>query len=257
MAENIEFYRTAFANVCNQMAQQDRDLLSAIALPGFVGSVQLDNTRNNAIYLITDFFDILMHIPYGMVQTEDANKLVALNDQLLDAIELRYGCRDEVVRCRQAFGNSKGVWRIRNPYHQIPPEEYCRKLEKCRDDIFTALNALNVKIYLLEAKGVQTAKKRPKTRHRAKAGELTQEDVARDFGVMRQRVNAWESGEENVWGYRKELRTDPNLRDAYEMLVNMVKMYNRAKQSAKEQGKRFRVTFVRFRDEWIRCQKKT
>ena len=178
MAENIKYYHAAFKNVCEEMAQQDRDLLKAIALPDFVGSVQLDSTRNNAIYLITNFFDILMYIPHGMVRTKDADELVKLNDQLLDAIQLRYGCREEVAICRQAFGKSKAVWRIRNPYRQISPDAYRLKLEQCRDDIFAALNALNVRIYQLEALQLASPRKRGRRRRRGPKTEFMSRQLA-------------------------------------------------------------------------------
>ena len=89
-------------------------------------------------------------------------------------------------------------------------------------------------------------------------GELSQEDVARFFGVTRQTVIRWEREQtedgpdntSNSWGYYKSLRTNPELRAAFEMLSNQAKAYIAANDKAKKQGKRFRMTFERFKEEW-------
>ena len=101
----------------------------------------------------------------------------------------------------------------------------------------------------------------PKSKTRERGGEITQEQVARDFGVSRSTVNRWEvnqtaSGPENKsnkYGYYRELRTNPDLRGAYYELVNCVKRYQAEKRKADKLGIRF-VTFVRFREEWLTHQ---
>ncbi|MDO5319022.1 MAG: helix-turn-helix transcriptional regulator [bacterium] len=101
----------------------------------------------------------------------------------------------------------------------------------------------------------------PRFKSRERSGEITQEQVARDFGVSSSTVNRWEvnqtaSGPENKsnkYGYYKELRTNPDLRGAYYELVNCVKRYQAEKRKADKLGIRF-VTFVRFHEEWLTHQ---
>ena len=96
--------------------------------------------------------------------------------------------------------------------------------------------------------------------HRPRPGELRQEDVAEVFGVSRQTVARWESSQtedgpgnaSNPWGYYRSLRTNPELRGAFEMLSNQAKAYRSAKEGARMSGGRFRMTFVRFKEEWHR-----
>ena len=98
--------------------------------------------------------------------------------------------------------------------------------------------------------------------HRGKhvQGELSQEDVARVFGVTRQTVIRWEkeqtkddsSNTSNPWGYYKSLRTNQELRDAFEMLSNQAKAYIAIRDEAKNKGKRFRMTFESFKEDWHR-----
>ena len=60
----------------------------------------------------------------------------------------------------------------------------------------------------------------PKSKIRERGGEITQEQVARDFGVSRSTVNRWEinqtangpENKSNKYCYYKELRTNPDLR---------------------------------------------
>ena len=101
----------------------------------------------------------------------------------------------------------------------------------------------------------------PKFKTRERGGEITQEQVARDFGVSRETVNRWEirqtangpENKSNKYGYYKELRTNPDLRGAYYELVNCVKRYQAEKRKADKLGIRF-VTFVRFHEEWLTHQ---
>lgn len=107
-------------------------------------------------------------------------------------------------------------------------------------------------------------KNKGRRRIRAKEGELTQEDVAEDFGVKRKTVIKWEreqtedgpNNKSNPYGYYQRLRIDPNLRGAYTVLVKAVKHYLAEKAEAKKRGIRFRVTFERFNEEFAKHNKK-
>ena len=89
-------------------------------------------------------------------------------------------------------------------------------------------------------------------------GGLSQEDVAKVFGVTRQTVIRWEKEQtedgpnntSNPWGYYRSLRTNPELRAAFEILSNQAKAYISAKEKAKNQGQRFKMTFERFKEDW-------
>ena len=80
------------------------------------------------------------------------------------------------------------------------------------------------------------------------------------FGVTRQTVVRWERTQtaddpgntSNPWGYYRSLRTNPELRGSFEMLSNMARDYLSAQARAKRQGQRFRMTFVRFKENWFR-----
>ena len=99
----------------------------------------------------------------------------------------------------------------------------------------------------------------PKSKTRERGGEITQEQVARDFGISRETVNRWEirqtangpENKSNKYSYYKELRTNPDLRGAYYELVNCVKRYQTERQKAAKADRRF-VTFVRFHEEWLK-----
>lgn len=95
---------------------------------------------------------------------------------------------------------------------------------------------------------------------RPRPGELRQEDVSAVFGVTRQTVVRWEDTQtvdgpdntSNPWGYYRSLRTNPELRGSFEMLANMARAYLSARARAKCQGQRFRMSFVRFKEDWLR-----
>ena len=130
-------------------------------------------------------------------------------------------------------------------------EETERRIESWKDGFLVLLNPV--------VSFIKWVMPRFKTRERG--GEITQEQVARDFGVSRSTVNRWEvnqtaSGPENKsnkYGYYKELRTNPDLRGAYYELVNCVKRYQAEKRKADKLGIRF-ATFVRFHEEWLTHQ---
>lgn len=103
------------------------------------------------------------------------------------------------------------------------------------------------------------AKSRKKLEDKVKTPrpELTQEMVANDFGVSRKTVNKWEANQtidgsdnkSNKFGYYKALRTNPDLRGAYDQLVQIVKVFNQEAQKAKKAGRRS-ITFVAFNEAY-------
>ena len=102
----------------------------------------------------------------------------------------------------------------------------------------------------------QTAKRTP--------GSLTQERVAKDFGVTRQTLSGWENNQtvdgpdntSNPYGYYISLRLNPDLRGAYNELAGQVKMYLEMKSEAKKKGVRFQYTFVQFNESLAEHNKK-
>ena len=96
---------------------------------------------------------------------------------------------------------------------------------------------------------------------RKRADELSQEQVARDFGITRMAVYRWEKHQtadgpdntSNKFGYYRGLRTNPELRGAYAALVQCARHYHSERQKAIRAGRRF-VTFTRFREEWLKHQ---
>jgi len=95
----------------------------------------------------------------------------------------------------------------------------------------------------------------------SRSGELSQEQVARDFGVSRMAVIRWEKhqtidgpdNKSNKFGYYRSLRTNPELREAYAALVRCARLYHSERQKAIRAGHRF-VTFIRFHEEWLKHQ---
>ena len=96
---------------------------------------------------------------------------------------------------------------------------------------------------------------------RSSGEEISQEQVAKDFGVTRQAVIRWEQkqtvdgpgNKSNKYGYYRALRLDPNLRGAYELLVLAVQHYRRVKAEYEEtHARRFSVRFCAFYEEWIK-----
>ena len=154
-------------------------------------------------------------------------------------------------------------------------DEYSDALLRAYKDIFsfllkthggTAFDATTAIIETIKAEHERTRHeiiKRllPKSKTRERGGEITQEQVARDFGVSRATVNRWEinqtangpENKSNKYGHYKELRTNPDLRGAYCELVNCVKRYQAETRKADKLGIRF-VTFVRFHEEWLTHQ---
>ena len=164
----------------------------------------------------------------------------------------------------------------------FPHELYCQRIDNSVNSLKKKLTRLNIAIQHIERDlrrkappadlppapnepaqptGEPSGPKRQ--RRRPQTGELRQKDVARAFGVSRQTVARWEARQtedgpdnaSNPWGYYRSLRTNPELRTAFEMLSNQVKAYASAKEEAARRGVRFRITFVSFREEWIKHAK--
>lgn len=105
----------------------------------------------------------------------------------------------------------------------------------------------------------ENAKSRKKLEDKIKVPrpELTQEMVAKDFGVSRKTVNEWETrqtidgpdNKSNKFGYYKSLRANPDLRGAYDQLVQVVQMYKKVCENAKKLGRRS-ITFVTFNEKF-------
>jgi len=139
--------------VCAAIVDQNRELMDEMDDPDFDPAIRLDNTKNNAAYMLTDFFDVLKCFPHGGVPHEATDELVVTTDELLAKIRAKYGdapnVLEETVRAGQAFRKSKRIWRIRNPISPLSPEEYGAKLDAALCDILRALDDLNCELNLL------------------------------------------------------------------------------------------------------------
>lgn len=78
-------------------------------------------------------------------------------------------------------------------------------------------------------------------------GTITQAQVASDFKVTTKTVKNWDAGRPNDWGYSKELRENPAMRDKYDECVANKKYYELCKAKAKKEGRIWRypkTTFI-------------
>ena len=113
-----------------------------------------------------------------------------------------------------------------------------------------------------EALSIIAEAEREHPRSVAGADALTQTAVAEDFGTTRQTIARWEDrqteagpgNKSNPYGYYRELRTNPALRGAYNLLAASAKAYRQARNEflRKNPGKRFVVRFVRFNEEFMK-----
>lgn len=135
--------------ICDGIADQNLKLLARMQLPEFDPSLELDCTRNNAIYRIYDFFGALKRFQHGKAPTWVTDRMVRTTDELIDAIKRRYlgkEVQDLANRAGQAFRKSKGVWRIANPQTAMSEEAYGKRLDECADEIINAICDLNIGI---------------------------------------------------------------------------------------------------------------
>lgn len=133
-----------FKRVCDGITAQNRQLLDRLQQKDFDPGVELDCTRNNASYKLTDFFDALKYFEYGEAPVHFADDTVKTTDELIDAIIRRYPkMKMLAVRTGQAFRRSKRIWRIASPLARVAEDEYHRRLDECLRDILDAIDDLN------------------------------------------------------------------------------------------------------------------
>ena len=291
--------RSAASAVSSQNAELSAHIKRGVAIftetPPI--SERLKCEANGAHKYIEDFATALKSLPRGCAQVrrvmartkesclslvhkiKDIEKLLpasvpeADRRAFLDSIELVIN--EETIFANLATGESGAP-------PDCPHELYCRRIDNSVNSMKKKFTQLNIAIQHIErdlrkpaaAETPPTPNEtaqppggpsKPKRRwRRAKPGELSQNDVARAFGVSRQTVTRWEARQtkdgpdntSNPWGYYRSLRTNPELRGAFETLSNQVKMYASAKEAMEKKGKRFRITFVSFGEEWIKRAKR-
>lgn len=154
------------STICEGIVQQNRELITGLDQSDFDPSTKLDNTKNNASYKLTDFFDSLKAFPYGKVPYKLTNEVVATTDELLEKIREKYGehpkVLGEIIRVGQAFRKSKRIWRIQNPIKVISQETYENLLDVALSDILKALDDLNYELTLIPINSPPSAAKLPR-----------------------------------------------------------------------------------------------
>lgn len=150
---NFEQAKEILTNLSAAIVAQNRELMEQMDEPDFDPGTKLDNTKNNAGYLLTDFFDALKCFPHGQVPCEVTDSVITTTDDLIAKIRKKYGYTPEVeretIRTGQAFRDSKRLWRIKNPIRPIPQEDYERMLDESLCVILRALDDLNYELNLL------------------------------------------------------------------------------------------------------------
>lgn len=237
---------------CAKIVRQNRALLRRLAAEDFNAADELDCTANKAQFYLTDFFDALSLFRHGEVPSATCKSTLRTTADLIAAICEKYAYSREIVAAartaRIAFQCTHRLWGSKNPIRRLSPEAYRQELEDGRDDFLVALNLLNRDLALY-AKVPRLEKKKGPRARREVEGELTQAQVAEDFGVARQTINGWEkSGKPNKYGYYAALRTDPARRGDYYRLVNRVAAFNRWVQKEKSAGRRAAISFVSFNE---------
>lgn len=132
------------------------------------------------------------------------------------------------------------------------------ELERVKDASSVLVSGFTEKA-AIEQESIMKKALRKKRGVSKRINKLTQVQVAKDFDVDRQTIIRWESTQtedgpnntSNEWGYYKGLRTNPDLRDAYCELVNMVAKYNEYKKTCKEKGKPL-YTFAQYNETWAK-----
>jgi len=165
--------------VCDAIVSQNRELMDEMDDPNFDPAIRLDNTKNNAGYMLTDFFDVLKCFPHGGVPHETTDELLVTTDELLAKIRAKYGgapkVLEETIRTGQAFRKSKRIWRISKPISPLSREEYGAKLDAALCDILYALDDLNYELNLMTTTPAPTAKP-PRKRTGKSVGKGPQTD---------------------------------------------------------------------------------
>jgi len=251
-----------FAAYCGKIAGQNRALLARLPEADFNPGLELDNTRNNAAYTLTDFFGVLKLFPYGEVPFRLADEALSTTDELIAAIKKRYPAENIRFLAHAvgiAFRRSKRIWRIRKPPAPMSQPDYAAALDECLEEILDALDDLNAALDSMASVAPPRARKTAAV-HRPKDA-LTQSQVAHDLGVDRQTIVRWEKLQtvdgpdngSNPYGYYKSLRTDAGLRGAYGLLVRCVRHYLRVREEAKRRNGAT-IRFVSFKEAWLKHQ---
>jgi len=242
-----------------RITAQNHRLLAAMEDADFDGFTKLDPTLNQAVTYIHQANEVIVAYPQGSFPLHLAFPMVYSTLHLLRACERRYGIA-KVKAMQQAFHMMFRLWYYSGePLH--PANLFAKKLFRGEEKLIAAICEHN--------RGIVEPPHSPRTfrapdkicraRTRAAGDALTQAEVARDFGVSRQQVGKWEarqtadgpSNAANPYGYYKSLRTDPKLRDAYSLLANQAKAYNRLRAAAAAKGERFKIAFVRFQEQFL------
>ena len=175
--------------VCAGIVAQNVDLMARLESDDFDAGCELDNTRNDGAYRITDFFDALKLFDHGTVPSGVTDEMVRTTDELIGRIRRRYPWAvRQAIRAGQAFRRSKRVWRIRDPKVPLQPAEYAARLDACREEILDALDALNATLDLPpDVRSVRPKKKRsPRksgARTQSKSRDWNQAMAAKLLGI--------------------------------------------------------------------------
>lgn len=235
---------------------QNKEILAGLDDPTYLRSSKMDPTMNSAETYIHKADEIIAMYRQGEFPRELAKASVESTKALLARLEKEYS--PSIVKpLTQAFNSHFQLW-YNEVLKIVPESRFVKELFDSEHKLIDKIEAFNV------AMTSEDVKKREKTAHavghstpisrdRASDGDLTQDDVAADFGVTRQTVANWERGKKkNPWGYYKELRLNSDLRGAYNLLAGSAKAYNRAKAEARRRGVRFRTSFVAFNELYLK-----
>jgi len=232
--------------------EHNRMLLTEIASPDFDGDLKLDPTMNNAQPMIHLANEAVVLFPQGAFPLELAKPCIDSTDRLLAACRKRYGT-PLVKAMEQAFHKMENLWYYRGaPLH--PPELFVGKVFKAEQVLIDAICNFNVAIVSAQA-SQSAASAKPKARRPRTS--LTQQQVADDFGISRKQLIRWETMQttdgpdntSNPYGYYKSLRTNPELRSAYDLLAECVRTYRKLSEANHLKGKRA-ISFVTFNEKF-------
>ena len=185
---NYEEATAVLTNLSAAIVAQNNELMAQMDEDDFDPGTKLDNTKNNAGYLLTDFFDALKCFQHGQVPCKVTDSVIATTDDLIAKIRKKYGFVPEIaretIRVGQAFRDSKRVWRIRNPIRPIPQADYERKLDESLHAILRALDDLNYELNLLPMNvPVESPQRKRRGRHAGKGPQSDYKRIQREAFV--------------------------------------------------------------------------
>lgn len=187
-----EEYSQKLSAVCTAIVHQNRELMREMDEPDFDPAIRLDNTKNNAGYMLTDFFDILQYFPHGSVPDGPTDELVTSTDELLAKIRTKYGgypdVLKEIIRAGQAFRNSKRIWRIKAPVLPLSQADYKSQLDAALNNILRALDDLNYELNLM------TVNPPPQPATKVTRKPVSVADAAHALNVSKSTISNWEHG---------------------------------------------------------------